>query len=156
MYKRVLVPVDGSPASGKGLAQAIRFAKETGAKLKLVHVVNEVLVDVGYVPSLYAQQIILSLREAGQRVLQAALDEARTQGVAVDSELIETAGVRAADAIVDQAKRWQADLIVMGTHGRRGLHRVAMGSDAEMVLRQTPVPMLMIRHEPEAAEGTNA
>jgi nucleotide-binding universal stress UspA family protein len=54
-----------------------------------------------------------------------------------------------ADEIVKQAKEWLADLIVMGTHGRRGLERLAMGSDAELVLRLSPVPVLLVRDRPE-------
>jgi nucleotide-binding universal stress UspA family protein len=50
-----------------------------------------------------------------------------------------------ADVIVENAKKWRADLIVMGTHGRRGITRVVMGSDAEGVVRNTPVPVLLIR-----------
>jgi nucleotide-binding universal stress UspA family protein len=151
MYKRILVPVDGSTASRKGLDQAIKLAKSTGAKLKLVHVVNELLLDPGYVPSLYSEPAIRALREAGQAVLKSSVEEAKAQAMAPESELVETVGVRAADVIVDQAKHWPADLIVMGTHGRRGLLRLAMGSDAEMVLRRSPVPVLMVRQEPESA-----
>ena len=154
MYKRILVPVDGSEASRKGLDQAIKLAKSTGAKLKLVHVVNELLFDPGYVPSLYSEPAIRALREAGQAVLRASVDEATAQAMTPESELIETLGIRAADAIVDQAGQWPADLIVMGTHGRRGLQRLAMGSDAELVLRRSPVPVLMVRQEPEPVRST--
>jgi nucleotide-binding universal stress UspA family protein len=149
MYNRILVPVDGSAASRKGLHQAIKLAKSTGAKMKLVHVVNELLMDGGYVPSLYSEPVIRSLREAGQAVLRASVDEAGGQAITPESELVEIVGGCAADVIVDQAKQFSADLIVMGTHGRRGLQRLAMGSDAEMVLRRSPVPVLMVREEPE-------
>jgi nucleotide-binding universal stress UspA family protein len=67
-----------------------------------------------------------------------------------EQKLIETLGGRTADEIVREAKQWPADLIVLGTHGRRGLKRLAMGSDAEMVLRLAPVPVLMVRDEPES------
>jgi nucleotide-binding universal stress UspA family protein len=59
--------------------------------------------------------------------------------------LVETLAGPAADAIVAEAKKWKADLIVMGTHGRRGVRRLVMGSDAEQVLRETPVPVLLVR-----------
>lgn len=59
--------------------------------------------------------------------------------------LLESIGGRAADLIVDQAKQWNADLIVMGTHGRRGLRRLALGSDAELVVRSASVPVLLVR-----------
>ena len=58
--------------------------------------------------------------------------------------LVESVGRRVSDCIVAAARQWSADLIVMGTHGRRGMSRLAMGSDAELVVRSTPVPVLMV------------
>jgi nucleotide-binding universal stress UspA family protein len=59
--------------------------------------------------------------------------------------LLETLGHRVAELIIKQAKKWRADVIVLGTHGRRGLARVLMGSDAEIVVRESPVPVLLVR-----------
>jgi nucleotide-binding universal stress UspA family protein len=59
--------------------------------------------------------------------------------------LRETLGHRVADLIIKQAKRWRADVIVLGTHGRRGVSRLVMGSDAELVVRETSVPVLLVR-----------
>jgi nucleotide-binding universal stress UspA family protein len=59
--------------------------------------------------------------------------------------LVEARGRRVADAIVAQAKKWKADVIVIGTHGREGLARVVLGSDAELVVRESPVPVLLVR-----------
>ena len=61
-----------------------------------------------------------------------------------ETKLVEDFSGRVANAIVDQAKRWRADVIVMGTHGRRGLNRVFLGSDAELVARYSPVPVLLV------------
>jgi len=94
---------------------------------------------------MYYGAIIEGLREGGKQILGDAEKVVRAQGVALESELIETIGGRAAEAIVSQATQWGADLIVMGTSGRRGLRRLALGSDAEMVLRHAPVPVLMVR-----------
>lgn len=150
MYSKILVPVDGSATSLKGLDEAIKVAKALGAKVKLVHVVNEFIMDAGYVPSVAYQQVIVSLRDLGKKVLAAAEQTARQQNVPVETQLFETIGGRAADSILEAAKQWPADLIVMGTHGRRGLRRLAMGSDAELVLRRSSVPVLLVREEPEA------
>ena len=68
----------------------------------------------------------------------------RHADVPCEQNLLETIGGRAADVIVQQAEEWRADLIVLGTHGRRGLKRLAMGSDAELVLRMAPVPVLLL------------
>jgi len=67
--------------------------------------------------------------------------------------MIESMGASAADFIVDHARQWSADLIVMGTHGRRGLVRVAMGSDAESVVRIASVPVLLVRNTPRRRSG---
>ena len=150
MYRRILVPVDGSATSLKGLNEAIKLAKGSGAKLKLVHVVNEMVMDASYSLGAYYEQFTQALRETGKKVLDAAVSAAKQQNVEVERQLVEAIGGRAADSIIDVARHWQADLIVIGTHGRRGLSRVALGSDAELVLRQSPVPVLMIRDAPES------
>jgi nucleotide-binding universal stress UspA family protein len=149
MYTRILVPVDGSGASLKGLNEAIRLAKATGATLKLVHVVNELVMDYSMAPAVYYEPIIVGLREGGKKVLVEAEAAVRAQGVQLESELIETIGARVSDEVIEVAKQWGAELIVMGTHGRRGLRRLAMGSDAELVLRRSPVPVLLVRESPE-------
>lgn len=145
MYSRILVPVDGSPTSLKGLQEAIKLAKALQAKVKLVHVINELLGDYTLAPSVYYEQVIEGERAAGRKTLADAQTFARNHDADVEVELIETIGARASTIIIEAAKRWNADLIVMGTHGRRGLQRLALGSDAELVLRSAPVPVLMVR-----------
>ena len=149
MYKRILVPIDGSDSSLRGLDEAIKFAKSTGATLKLVHAVNEFFPDMGFGAVIYTQELIDSLRKGGSAILNAAASKVREQGVAFEKILLDQIGSRVSDLILEQAKNWPADLIVMGTHGRRGLSRLAMGSDAEMVLRSALVPVLLVRAEPE-------
>jgi nucleotide-binding universal stress UspA family protein len=145
MYKKILVPVDGSPASARGLIEAVKLAKGLNAAIRLVHIVNEFVMDTAYAPALYHERLIESLREAGRKVLQDAEASVVAQGLKPETQLLETIGGRAADAIVEEAKRQGADLIVMGTHGRRGVRRLVMGSDAEIVLRNSPVPVLLVR-----------
>lgn len=145
MYKKILVPVDGSAASLRGLDEAIKLAKSTGASLRIVHAVNEFFLDQGYTPSPFYDTVIVSMREAGQKLIDDVEAIARKHAVPFESALLETVGGRVADLIIDDAKQWRADLIVMGTHGRRGLRRLALGSDAEMVLRSSPVPVLLVR-----------
>jgi len=147
---KILVPVDGSATSLLGLEEAIKVAKTSGATLRIAHVVNELLMDPGYVPALCYDPVIESLRETGKKVLSAVEAIARERGVQFDSALLETVGGRACDLILEHAKQWPADLIVMGTHGRRGLRRLALGSDAEMVLRASPVPVVLMRGTPDS------
>ena len=149
MYKRILVAVDGSPTSMRGLDEAVRVAKATGGRILLVHVVNDLVVVPDLAPSVYYEPIILSLQAAGRQVLEQTASIARKADVPCEPRLVETIGARAADEIVREAKEWQADLIALGTHGRRGLKRLVMGSDAELVLRMASVPVLLVRDQPE-------
>jgi nucleotide-binding universal stress UspA family protein len=151
-YHRILVPVDGSSTSLEGLGEALKLAKSCQAQVRIVHVVDELIADYGYSPALYTQEMVEALRESGTHVLDAAANTAIREGVETSRQLIETIGGRAADAIVAAATQWSADLIVMGTHGRRGLKRLTMGSDTEMVLRSSQVPVLVVRRVSAIAE----
>lgn len=143
-YKRILVPVDGSPTSAKGLKEAIKLARESRAKLLLVYVVEEYAAFAA--PELGANvgPLLDALSAAGRKALARIERSARAAGARPETLLVEDFGGRVADAIVQQAKRWRADLVVMGTHGRRGVKRVLLGSDADLVVRYSPVPVLLI------------
>jgi nucleotide-binding universal stress UspA family protein len=148
MYKKILVPVDGSDSSLRGLSEAIKIAKESGAQVRLVHAVNEYFIDTGYGLPFVTPELINLLRDGGTAILNSAASKAKEQGLQAETVLLDRIGTRIADLILENAKAWPADLIVMGTHGRRGLSRLAMGSDAEMVLRSATVPVLMVRSAP--------
>ena len=145
MYGKILVPVDGSETSTAGLDEAIQLAKRLGSELCLMNGVNELAMDYIYAPGIYADDLYETLRKQGKTVLDTAEATARQQGLKPSRVMIETIGGEAADRILEQAQGWHADLIVMGTHGRRGLSRLAMGSDAELVVRGCHVPVLLIR-----------
>lgn len=150
MYRRILVPIDGSPTSNRGLDEAIGLASDQKAKICLLHVVDELIVTGGvdgmmYMPPSYIDEFVRALRAGGKKLLGRAEAKVRTRGIEVEAVLLETVGRRVADLIIRQARKWRADVIVLGTHGRRGLSRVVMGSDAELVLRETPVPVLLVR-----------
>ena len=151
-YKRILVPIDGSATAKAGLKEALKLAKTAGARLRLLHVVDEspllTLPEAGY----SIDTIIDELKASGQSVLAAAAKTAAAQGAKCDSALVESMGLRVADQITAEAKRWRADLIVIGTHGRRGVQRMLMGSDAELVVRNTTVPVLLV-HGPQRKAG---
>jgi nucleotide-binding universal stress UspA family protein len=149
VYKKILVAVDGSATSLRGLDEAIKVAQGTGGQLMLLHVVNELILAVDYVPAVYCEPIFQSLRESGAKVLEQAAAVAARANLSCEQKLVDTLGGRVADEIVKQAGQWPADLIVMGTHGRRGFKRLTMGSDAELVLRRASVPVLLVRTQPE-------
>ncbi len=144
MYKKILVPVDGSETSQLGLQHAILLAKDQKAALRLLHVVHDYLVNDGLRGFVRSGDLLQELRERGRTILNDGANSAREQGVDADTELIETL-VGPGPVIVEFAEKWPADLIVIGTHGRRGIRRLVMGSDAEYVVRTTPVPVLLVR-----------
>jgi nucleotide-binding universal stress UspA family protein len=145
-YKRILVPVDGSATARLGLKEAIRLAKDQKAALQLVHVVDEhsVLMTSGEVGA-YIADLIPLMRKGGRDILRSAVRSVRKEGLTCSTVLLETLLGPAADLIVRQAKRWRAQLIVIGTHGRRGVRRLVLGSDAEQIVRTAPVPVLLVR-----------
>ena len=159
MYQRILVPVDGSATSSRGLDEAIKLAKLTGAELRLVHVVDVLTFATGFEPyGVYASDVIPIMREAGWKILNQAMTHVCEQGVKVDGKLFDSLAHRVSDTVVEQAKTWAADLIVIGTHGRRGMKRLVLGSDAEQILRMATVPVLLVRStevtdEKDAAAG---
>jgi len=156
MYQKILVPVDGSETSTRGLNEAIRLAKIQGGELRLVHIVNEFILDVTYSPGLYPENLIESLRSGGKAILDTAQTAAQTAGVKADSVMLESIGGVPADFILAQAKEWKADLIVMGTHGRRGLLRFALGSNADLVVRGATMPVMLIRAKPHEKKQSAA
>jgi len=144
MYKRILVPVDGSDTSTKALVAALQLARDAGGRVRLVHALDELSYVSGYD---YGADIMALAREQANQVLNDALEVAKASGVPADAKLLEAPGQRLGDVVADAALGWEADLVVVGTHGRRGLGRVLLGSGAEQVIRSAPVPVLSIRGE---------
>ena len=161
MFHRILVPIDGSTTSNRGLDEAIGLASDQKAKICLLHIVDELMVaggadGIAFVPATYIDEFVQASRAGGKKLLDRAEAKVRKHAIEVESVLLETVGRRVAEQIIKQAKKWRADVIVLGTHGRRGLSRVVMGSDAEMVLRETRVPVLLVRSPLRAPKGRRA
>jgi nucleotide-binding universal stress UspA family protein len=146
MYQRIVVPLDGSPTSVKGLEEAIKLAKLTHGRLRLLNIVDEYRVAVGFETyPVFNGDLLQRMVEGGHEILDQALSRAAAEGVPADKLLIESMTGRISEEIVEQATSWDADLIILGTHGRRGVGRVLLGSDAEQVVRISPVPVLLVR-----------
>ena len=146
MYNRILVAVDGSDTSNSALREAIALAKDQHASLRLVHVVDLTLAySAVEAPDVADYQ--KAVQAAGQRVIADCSAIVRESGIEFDTALIviEMLGQRIFDAIEEEAKRWPADLIVVGTHGRRGIRRFFLGSVAEGIGRVASKPVLLIR-----------
>ncbi len=145
MFKRILVAVDGSPTSALALQEAIQLAKEQQAQLRIAHVVDEATLN--WPEGGDFEEVQEAFRKSGRKILEKADAELRNAGMTAETKMleIETFGHRVADMIAAEAEAWPADLIVIGTHGRRGVNRLLLGSVAEGVARVAAKPVLLIR-----------
>jgi nucleotide-binding universal stress UspA family protein len=153
MYARILVPIDGSATAQRGLEEAIGLANRLGSALHLLNVVDAryLVAEVAiYAPP---NQWLDDWQAAGEKLLAEAAARARAQGVQADTAVLCDPGQRVCDLILAEARKAGCGLIVMGTHGRRGLSRLTLGSDAELVLRESPVPLLLVRGRDDGDAG---
>jgi len=145
MFKNILVPFDGSLIAERALRLAVGLAARDHAELTVLFVLNEyvALSEMQMAsPSLYRRHLE-GLRRHGNEILEEARIIAEGAGIEAQLVLRETAVRRAADAICEEAAKGH-DVVVMGTHGRRGFERLVLGSDAEAVSRACPIPVLLV------------
>jgi len=156
MYKHILAPVDGSETSNLALIEAMRLAKDQQGALRLIHVVDEtppyLFSEVPFPIVEYGKD----LRHASEKLLADCAARVRDSGVSFDTKRLSINSLtrRICDEINDEAKSWPADLIVIGTHGRRGFDRFWLGSVAESVIRTATKPVLIIRGRQGSSSGT--
>ena len=141
MYQRIFVLIDDSKTSLYALEQTCRLAKATDAVLVAVHVVDltDLKREASRLPNseeLYAAE--MQVADHAEAVMKQA-------GVKYEVSTLENDGMRIADVLIKEAVRQECDLIAMGTHGFSGLLHLLMGSVAEGVLRQAPMPVLLFR-----------
>lgn len=149
-FKRILVALDFSDPSRQSLQQAIRLARPLGSKLRLIYVVESAPFFSG------ANTDPLMVVPDDKLILLAKTKLEDMAQVEVSDELevsTKVASGRSHREIVEEAKRWPADLIVMGTHGHTGLKRHFLGSTAESVVRYAPCPVLVMRTAKERGTG---
>ena len=144
MYERIVVAMDGSETARRGLDAAIRLAREGNGRLLLLHVVEEPLPLVINGDWTLPVLPLEAYRQAANRLLEDASEACREAGVTADTRLLDAAGRRIGPLVSETAAEWQADLIVTGTHGRRGLDRLLLGSVAEGILRTARTPVLLL------------
>lgn len=145
MYKRILVAIDGSDTSKRALREALQLAKDGKSALRVLHVLDLVTFSTD-TPSGFAAYEE-ALRVGGEQMLADASDMAEKAGVACETKLLEMEehGRRVAEEIAEDAAAWRAELIVIGTHGRRGMSRLLLGSVAESLVRVASPPVLLVR-----------
>lgn len=141
-YQRVLVAVDGSATSDNAVASAVDIARLCNSRMRFLFCLDELGLAAG--PE-YPGNVMEAAREEARAILARASANAEKAGLPVETYLNESPGKRLGHSVADEACEWHADLIVVGTHGRKGIARVLMGSGAESIIRQAPVPVLVVR-----------
>lgn len=156
MYQRIFVPVDGGPISRLGLDEAIALARFTNGRIHLMHVVDDLPIVTEGVEAFItpSTDIIEMAHDEGKKILAAAQTSVQQFGVECDVKMRRTTKGRIYEQILQEAKEWKADLIVLGSHGRTGAERLLLGSDAEQVARHTDVPVLLVRQKDADASET--
>ncbi|MBS0290103.1 MAG: universal stress protein [Proteobacteria bacterium] len=148
IYEHIVVAIDGSETAKIALHEAIKFAKDSAnTKLHLLHVIDAIYVNWSMQP-ICPLDVVESLRNAGKDILEEARTQLRHLGVKkMETHLVELnqAEKRIADKIVEAAISVNADLIIIGTHGRRGVNLLVMGSVAIGIIKISPIPVLLIR-----------
>jgi nucleotide-binding universal stress UspA family protein len=148
MYKHILLPTDGSPLSEKAVKQCIKLAKSIGAKITAINVTPEyqLMMDEGYVmpdAPLIRKRFEEETGKRSKKLLAEVKASASAAGVDCDSVSV-TSGVPY-EAIIKQAKKAKCDLIMMASHGRKGLSSILLGSETAKVLTHSAIPVLVVR-----------
>ncbi len=140
MYKRILMPTDGSSCSVHAIQQGLELAKLTGAEVTFLYVVENPIASYGSIAARYGQEILGDLRKVARDALQKAHELAQQAEVTAETSLAE--GENPIQAIVKAAEGH--DLIIMGTRGRTGLELMLLGSVTDAVIHLTQKPILVI------------
>lgn len=158
MYQHIFVAIDDSPTSRKALGEAISLARIHGATLEIAHAIDENLVHVfhsGGMTTTTRNELTHVLRSNAEACLERAVENARKAGVQAEARLLRGHGEHSSDLIADAIRQSGADLLVVGSHGRRGVRRLLLGSVAENLVRKVNISILIVRG-PEPAEDTTA
>lgn len=142
MYKKILCPIDGSTVSNRGMREAVRIAAALDARLLFLHVLDNTVFMV-YPPII--EGLAGYMQKDSDKLLEKAQRSAAKSGVQAQVKVVEITHGRVAPVIVAEAKKYAANLIVMGTAGRRGIGALLMGSDALGVIGGCRVPVLLVK-----------
>jgi nucleotide-binding universal stress UspA family protein len=144
MYKRILIPTDGSEITGRAIATGVGLAKALGAEVDTLCVKEPF--PYGAVAEMQPtppQEFFDAQERAAARHVRAVIDACDAAGVVCHAVTIE--GLQPWEAIVEHAEKSGCDLLVMGSHGRHGFASLFLGSETQDVLRHTKIPVLVVR-----------
>lgn len=145
LYIRILVPIEQGPCSARAIKEAIALANASHGVVRFVHVADDAYTAISYTASSHEAAHVQALIEAaGERLVHAAEQTARVAGIRASSAVLNRTSA-IADSLMAESDRFRADLILMGTHGRHGAARAALGSIAEAVSRRSSVPVMLVR-----------
>lgn len=150
MGKRIFVAIDGSTTARAALVEAIQFASLPGMSLCIGTVLDTGMLSknsMGMGALFDIDQVKAGMRQAAETLLDDATAKAKEAGLDPFRILVESDNKRVADMIVEAAGQWDADLIVIGTHGRRGFERMVMGSVAENLVRIATTSLFLVRRK---------
>lgn len=150
MYSRFCVAVDGSEAADHALSEALRMCEGWSADILLISVVD---VRVNAAEGVNFESIYKAWREDGKKALDRAAATVRAASIEPEVKLVDTDRMRVAQTIVEEAARWGAEVIVIGTHGRGGFAHLLLGSVADQVIRSSPIPVLVVRGRDHPSSG---
>ncbi|NBX62164.1 MAG: universal stress protein [Betaproteobacteria bacterium] len=147
MYKRIMVATDGSHLSQKAVLSAIEMALQFKAELLAVNVIPHYI--QAYFEGSFAvsevdsQKIEEQWAHAAQKILDKVVEQAKSKGVDAQTAVVKSDDI--AQGVIDKAGSFKADVIVMASHGRKGLKRLLLGSETLAVLTHAKVPVLVLR-----------
>jgi len=141
--KKILFPTDFMEGTAQAVPYAVDLAKKYGARLYIIHVIHEITIATGlYVPHVTVDELYRTMEaEAEKEITRVYLEELRGFG---DVEYAVLRGI-SYEEIINYAEEKAIDMIVMGTHGRKGLDKLFFGSTAEKVVKGAPCPVLTVR-----------
>jgi nucleotide-binding universal stress UspA family protein len=148
MFKSILVPTDGSEVSTKATQQAVSIAQAMKAKIVGLHVYPEfhtvVLYEyMGPVPMMNRKEYVASAKATAESYLSAVANAAKTAGVGYEGVIV--AADRIHEAVIKAAKRKKCDLIIMASHGKKGITGELVGSETARVITNCKIPVLVYR-----------
>jgi nucleotide-binding universal stress UspA family protein len=147
MYKRIAVAVDGSETSTMALNEAVKLGKVMNSTLLLLYVCEEMPIvwNTDGMTPFPLEELTKAFIDAGNKLLRQDKASVAESGLKVETKLVENYNGRIGAVISQEAEKWQADLLVVGTHGRKGINHLLMGSVAEGVMRTAKIPVLLVR-----------
>ncbi|MCU4501911.1 universal stress protein [Acinetobacter sp. WU_MDCI_Abxe161] len=144
LYQHILVPIDGSETSMVAMKEAIKLGKALNSKITVVQVMAlDPFIADAYVKTGETNELIERTRTYLLDILEQAKQQFSNEGITVETKLLE--GFVVHEEIIQAAQDLNADLIVMGSHGRTGVRKLVLGSVAQKVLGESHIPVLIVR-----------